>query len=261
MELSGLVASRTQADVFFAHEDSGASAVFYALNSGGSLLSTFTLSNASATDWEDIAIGPGPGGGSYVYIGEIGDNAARSGSTGRSEIILYRVPEPQVTASSTSLAGWARLRFTYPDKAHDAETLMVDPVTGDILIVTKENNGASKVFRASGSTAADTPTVLELQATLSIGTSGERSALITAGDVSPSGDAVILRSYTAIWHWCRQSTWADTFKVNPTELPSATETQGEALTFAADGRSWYSSGEELSSSTPGSIYQGLASCP
>jgi hypothetical protein len=248
---------------FYCHTDSGATAMFFALNSIGTLLGTFTLSGVTAIDWEDIAIGPGPTSGSYLYIGDIGDNAARTGTgTARTDIIVYRMPEPSVSTSSTSssISNWQRLRFTYPDKAHDAETLMVDPVTGDIVIVTKETNGASKVFRAAGTVAADSSTVLELQATLSIGTSGSNSELVTAGDISPSGDAVIVRSYTAIWLWCRQSTWTSTFSVTPTELPSATETQGEALTFSSDGLSWYSSGEETSSSVPGSLYHGVATC-
>jgi hypothetical protein len=259
-ELSGLVASRAHPGVLYAHADSGSGAVFYAMTVAGASLGTFTLGGATATDWEDISVGPGPSAGTFVYVSDTGDNAARTGSgTPRTEIQVYRVPEPAVSATTSvgaqTLSTWQRLRFTYPDKAHDAETLMVDPVTGDMLIVTKETSGASKVFRAAGSTPADTPTVLELVTTLSIGSSGADSALVTAGDISPSGDSVILRSYTAIWLWCRGSTWASTFGAAPTELPSASEPKGEGLTFSSDGKAWYSAGE-----TSTTIYQASASC-
>lgn len=259
-ELSGLVASRAHPGVLYAQSDSGGP-VIYAMGVTGTLLGTFTFSDVKAIDWEDISVGPGPGSGSYIYVGDIGDNAAREGGgTPRSDIIVYRLPEPNVTASasvgSQTITSWERLRFAYPDGAHDAETLMVDPVTGDLLIVTKEDSGASKVFRAAGTTPVDTTTVLELQATLSIGTDGKDSALVTAGDISPNGDAIILRTYKAIWQWCRQSTWANTFSGDRTKLPEATEDQGEGLTFASDGKAWYSAGEGSTT-----IYQGLAACP
>ena len=259
-ELSGLVASRANPGVLYAQTDSG-TAVVYAMSVTGTQLGTFTLTGVKAIDWEDISVGPGPNSGSYLYIGDIGDNAAREGGgTPRTDIIVYRLPEPSVTASasvgSLSITNWERLRLTYPDGPHDSETLMVDPVTGDLLIVTKEDSGASKVFLAAGTTPADTTTVLKLQATLSIGTSGKDNALVTAGDISPSGEAIILRTYKAIWQWCRQSDWASTFGIAPTQLPDATEPQSEGLTFSYDGRAWYSAGE----GDP-TIYQGLSTCP
>lgn len=258
-QLSGMVASRAHPGVMYAHLDTGTGAAFYVMTVAGASLGSFALSGATATDWEDIAVGPGPTAGSFIFVGDIGDNAARTGGgNARSEIQVYRVPEPDVDASTSvgakTLNDWQRLRFTYPDKAHDAETLMVDPVTGDILIITKESNGASQVLRAAGSTPADTPTVLELLATLSLPSSGQ-GAQAAAGDISPSGESIILRTYTAIWLWCRASSWASTFGASPTELPSASEQQSEGLTFAADGQSWYSAGE-----TSTAIYQGSASC-
>jgi hypothetical protein len=258
--LSGLVASRAHPGVLYAHADHGTGAIVYALTVTGASLGSFTLSGATVTDWEDISVGPGPNPGSFVYVGDIGDNAARTGSgSKRTEIQVYRVPEPAVSATtplgSLSVTNWQRLRFSYPDAAHDAETLMVDPVTGDLLVVTKETSGVSKVFRAPGTTPADSPTVLELVATLAIGSSGAQSALVTAGDIAPGGESVILRSYAAIWLWCRQGTWTSTFAVAPTELPSASEPQSEGLSFSSDGKAWYSAGE-----TSTTLYQATSGC-
>jgi hypothetical protein len=246
--------------VLFAHEDSGSSATFYALSVSGTTLGTYTLSGATATDWEDIALGPQNGSGNFIYLGDIGDNAARTGSgTPRTEISVFRVKEPSVSldsnAGQVSLSGWERMRFQYPDSAHDAETLMVDPVTSDILIVTKETNGQSKVFRAPGSASTSAVTPLESVATLTFGTSGQ-SALATAGDISPTGDRVIIRTYTAILLWTRGASWSETFSAEPIQVPSPSQKQGEGLTFSADGRQWFAAGEQENP-----IYAGTATCP
>ena len=42
----------------------------YALNvTSGNLLATYKLKGTDNCDWEDMAIGPGPGGINYIYIG------------------------------------------------------------------------------------------------------------------------------------------------------------------------------------------------
>ena len=52
----------------------------------------YALDGATAIDWEDIAIGPGPQAETpYLYVGDIGDNAER-----RPNIVVYRVAEPKV---------------------------------------------------------------------------------------------------------------------------------------------------------------------
>ena len=82
-----------------------------------------------------------PNGRPLLYVGDIGDNASR-----RASIDVYRVPEPRVGAAASAPA--ARLRLRYPDGAHDAEALLVDPLRGDLVIVTKVL-GAARAYRAS----------------------------------------------------------------------------------------------------------------
>ncbi len=83
------------------------------------------------------------------------------------------------------------LTFTYPDGAHDAEALMVDPVSGDLVIVTKDwtLTGHSQVFRAPGDLAAGSTTVLEQVARLDL----PFGTLVTGADVSADGRVVALR--------------------------------------------------------------------
>ncbi|MBN1607096.1 MAG: hypothetical protein JW940_10720 [Polyangiaceae bacterium] len=258
---SGMVASRKNVGVLYAHLDAGGTATVFVTTPTGTDLGLLKLEGATTTDWEDIAVGPGPGDGSYLYVGDIGDNAARGmGGSARTEIQVYRFPEPDLSASSAagavSITDWEVLRFTYPDAAHDAETLVVDPVSGDIVIITKENDGLSTVFTAPGDTTADSTTELESATTVRIGPSGAQNAQAGAGDISPNGDRIIVRAYTTLLLWARKNTWTATFAEAAIELPQAEEPQSEGLTFAADGKAWYSAGERAAV-----IYQGTATCP
>ena len=134
-EVSGMVLSRKNSGVLWVHNDSGDSARVYALTLDGRLIATFILVGVDAIDWEDIAIGPGPEPGlDYIYVADIGDNGFS-----REEIEIYRFPEPLVDKGTQSVLvdRVERIVLSYPDQAHDAETLLVDPVDGGIYIITK----------------------------------------------------------------------------------------------------------------------------
>src|SRR5947209_17594710 len=73
-ESSGIVASRTYPGVFWTHNDSGDRPRLYAITRDGKLAGRWLVPNAKAYDWEDIAAGPAPGGRTWLYIGDIGDN-------------------------------------------------------------------------------------------------------------------------------------------------------------------------------------------
>lgn len=136
-EASGIAASRKNDDVFWTLNDSGDSPRIFAFNSNGAHLGIYNLSPAFNNDYEDIAIGPGPTDGvDYLYIGDIGDNSAV-----RSTIKVYRVPEPTVDKNQSpinvNLTNVETITLRYHDGARDAETLMIDPITKDIYIISK----------------------------------------------------------------------------------------------------------------------------
>jgi len=260
-QLSGLVASRTQPGVLFGHEDSTGAPIVYGLDASGRALLALTLDGAPNTDWEDIAVGPGPDGASQLFIGDIGDNPVRTGGTPRAEIQVLRLPEPRLAAGDAfaerTLAAVDVLRFTYPEGVHEAETLLVHPQTGDLFIVTRSTTGDSRVYRAPASTPVDTPTVLEEVARVAFDPSGQ-GALATAGDISPSGDRVLLRTYTTVYLWpvAAGAPLEAAFEREPRVFPWAIEPQGEALTFTADGRAWLAAGEQSPT-----IYRADGTCP
>lgn len=97
-EASGIVESRRSPGTLWLHNDSGAGPRIVALAKTGAAQAIYDLAGASARDWEDLALGPGPvRGQSYLYIGDIGDNGES-----RASIDIYRVAEPDVTMGSTT---------------------------------------------------------------------------------------------------------------------------------------------------------------
>jgi hypothetical protein len=226
-ELSGLVRSRSQPDLLWSHDDSGAGPVLYGLRVDGRVAARPTVTGAQAEDWEDIAAGPGQDGQPLLYVGDIGDNTAR-----RAAIDVYRVPEPPVRAAATAPA--ARLRLRYPDGAHDAEALLVDPVRADLVIVTKVL-GSARAYRASARAPAGSQTTLRSGPAIGM-------SLVTAGDVSADGRIVVLRGYDRVGVWVRRgrerltTTLRRAPCLSPTSL--AGEGQGEAIALDRRGRSF-----------------------
>jgi hypothetical protein len=229
-EISGLVVSPTQRGVLWAHNDSGDRARIFALRSDGSLIASLDVPGAEATDWEDIAVGPGDD----LLLGDIGDNKSVSKA-----IDIYRVPEPRVAdGPSSTTAAATRLRLTYPDGAHDAETLLADPRTGEIVIVTKRFDGRSGVYAAQARGGSG-EAVLRHTGDLRLGLAG----LATAGDVSADGRTVAIRTYTALYAWTRKpgASLAATLAHKPCagSAQLGREGQGESLALSRDGRSFF----------------------
>jgi len=236
VELSGLVLSRAQPEVLWTHNDSGDRARIFAIAPNGGLLADVAVSAADAVDWEDIAIGRAPTRGSRdaLYIGDIGDN-----SETRPTVVIYRVPEPRFAGGPPNATAPAeRLALRYPDGAHDAEALLVDPSNGALVIVTKSYGGRAGVYVADSPSAAAT-TTLRRAGRVSLGV-GEP---VTAGDISADGRTIALRTYDHAFVWSRRGgeSLAAALGRRPCS-PDAdllVEGQGEALALTGDGRAFY----------------------
>ncbi len=246
-ELSGIATSRRNPGVLYVHNDSGDGPRVYALNEKAHLLGVLTIQGAQNRDWEDIAIGPGPDPSvSYVYIGDIGDNGSK-----RSEIIVYRVAEPKVDAAAPfgqmTIGPAEAIRLTYPDGPRDAETLLVDPLTRDLYIISKRDL-VPRVYRAAYPQAAHAPvrsrampppTKLERVAQLPLGT------FPTGGSVSPDGRRVIIRGmfHAVLWERPAGEPLWHAFSDKPRAIPVASEPQGEAICFDSKGQGYFTISE------------------
>ena len=226
MEASGLVASRDHADVFWIHNDSGDSARIFAASRAGADLGTWTVLGATALDWEDIAIGPGATPGTdALYIADIGDNALA-----RANVKLYRVAEPDPGAGGASTVASESLTLAYADGAHNAEALLVDPVDGSIVIVSKEASGSAGIYTAPASWGSAATLTRVGQLALGAGT------LVTGGDVAPDGKTIALRTYGSLLVVDRPSSTSVAAALAGVSCSAqvAAEAQGEAVAFLAD---------------------------
>ena len=239
-EVSGVVESRSRRGVLWMHNDSGDTARLFAVGPNGRTLGRFTLAGVEALDWEDIAAGPGPDAGRrYLYVGDIGDN-----DRDRRTISILRLPEPVVEPAAVPVSRAVavdRLVLRYPDGAHDAEALLVDPRSGDLVVVTKELDGRARVYRAPGRLAAGSETTLRRVATLRLGL----AVLVTGGDVSRSGSVVALRTYGSVLLFARPAgkpLWG-AFAGRRCRGIAPPELQGEAIAVSSGGRSYVTVGE------------------
>ncbi|HKX62181.1 MAG TPA: lamin tail domain-containing protein [Verrucomicrobiae bacterium] len=198
-EASGLAASRRNFGVLWTHND-GSGENIYALSTNGARLATFDFSK-SVDDTEDIAVGPGPLSGlSYLYLGDIGGN--QGSSTVRSEIKIVRMPEPVVDLAwagnprSPNFDDVETFTLLYPDGSHDAETLMVDPISGDVFVATKQEVGA-RLYRVNLMALPNQSTVtMEFVRTVSFD-------LASGGDISAEGTQIVLRREDSAMSWGR----------------------------------------------------------
>ena len=239
-ESSGLVASRLNPDVFWTHNDSGEGPFIFAFDRQGRRRGVWRVEGAKARDWEDIAIGPGPlKNRPYIYVGDIGDNGSR-----REEIVIYRFPEPAIEASDressrrnprpTETADVIRLQ--YPDEAHDAETLMVHPSSGDIYIVTKTLY-ASAVYKLNSTPSLERMNTLVLVGEIRL--PSPLGSVITGGDISPDGRRAVLCDYLGAYELRLAASSSEDFdtiwKQAAVNVPLGPRRQGEAVCYRLDG--------------------------
>jgi hypothetical protein len=266
VETSGLMQSRLNRDVFWAHNDNGNDHRLFALNRDGTYLATYDLDLASAQDVEGLAMGPGPiPGRNYLYLGDVGANwrivgcstpnvdtgdcagcpniPARCGGgicdcRGR-ELHVYRTEEPAVAPGQAfvAVADVAVETFVlrFPDamlgQRQDVEAMMVDPRGGDLYLVTKHTTPA-RLLRAAAPLSAAEPNVLEPVAELPWG--GESQA--TGGDISADGWLVGVRRYGDAHVWVRApgATIAEAVQGEDCRVPAG-EIQAESFAFDVDG--------------------------
>jgi Tol biopolymer transport system component len=230
-EISGMAFSRIHPNLIYTHTDSGGEPTVYLLDSMGKELGEIKLEKAKNRDWEDIAVGPGPGGKSYVYVGEIGDNEGN-----HSEVCIYRFEEPSKIEEEQKVKPDI-LRLTFPDGARDAETLMIDPVTGDLFMVSKreEKNRLYRIPHDAFSLGK-----IQLEELQHFNFSGS-----VAGDISGDGSKILIKNYFAIYYWERKSgeTIPEALRRNPKRLPYVPEPQGEAVCFNPNGSSYFTLSE------------------
>lgn len=239
-ETSGIAASGIFKDMFYVHNDSGDESRFFMITSDGKLHHILKYDGNNPSDCEDIAVGPGPiKEKNYVYVGDIGDNG-----TDRDAITIYRFEEKQLWLKDSIINLTSqKLYLQYPDGQKDAETLMIDPVDKLFYIVTKRKDTVRIYTSPLNHKANDTLTLTFRGKLFFEGTKPFK--WITGGDISKAGDKILLKSYEKVYYWKRagkEHLW-QTLQKKTQILTYQVEKMGEAIGFAADGKSYYTVSE------------------
>ncbi len=234
VEASGLVESVKQPSLLWSHEDAGSLNEIFLLTNQGKILNRYALP-VNNYDWEDLAIGPGPmSGETYLYLADIGAN-----DNNRGERTIYRFAEPKDVTVTTKLENIDAIRFKFPDGGFDSETILLDPLTKDIFIVTKFLAKA-KIYRLAYPQTINKIVDAEKIGEMTVGFD------LTGGAVSTDGKEIIVRAYSGIYYWKRvgNESIGQAIQRSPDkQLPYTLEPQGEAVCFETAGKGYFTLSE------------------
>jgi hypothetical protein len=239
-EISGIAASTKYPGMYWVHNDSGEkSGRIFLIDGAGKLRATVDLPTAKPRDWEEIAVGPGPEPDkSYIYIGDIGNNAASSNVDTK----IYRLPEPSVTTSGggsqtvKATDPVDTLRFTYSGSAsgtsgaRDAEAFVVDPRTRDLYLITKREADKVNLYKMAYPQSTSTTNKAEfLRYTPFAG--------VVGASMSKDGRGLLVKNYSRVFFYPRvgEESLDKTLDHEAEKPPYRQEPQGEAISFTSGG--------------------------
>ena len=238
-EASGLARSKIYKDVLYTHNDSGDKNVIYVINKDGESIGKLVIEGCPARDWEDISVGPGPDNGkSYIYIANIGDNKAVYDKK-----YIYRFREPELKFDKIpfrlSIHDAETITFQYPDGNRDAETLLTDPLTLDLYVITKREDNV-RIYRLPYPQSTVDLIIADCIGSLKL-------TMVVGGDISSSGTELIIKTYESVYIFNRkpEERVSDALKNSFIEILSyISEPQGEGICLEIDGSGFYTISEE-----------------
>jgi len=246
-EVSGLSASTRHEGVLWLHDDGGNPARLFAVTTTGRRLASFNVDGVVKTDWEDIESFQ-LDGRSYLLVADVGDNGGL-----RRSLQLHVFEEPGEIANGRLRPAWS-IAFRWPDGPRDAEAVAVDPVRGEVLLISKKRQ-PPELFVVP----LRPPTVRLLTARplgtlyglpgLEDGTSAAgRTPLarqVTAASLSPDRRTLAVMTYRhlLLYHRREGQDWANAVAGSPVVSALPWLPQAEALGWSADGKALYATGE------------------
>ena len=214
VESSGLVAT---GDLFLTVNDSGDSGRVFAVDRSGATVGVTSWAE-DPVDVESLA----PAGPGEVWVGDTGDN-----SRARDSISVFKVPygvgDREVTPTSYELV--------YPDRAHDAETLLANPTTGQLFVVSKDIFGGT-TYAAPRRLSSDHPNRLRAVA--------DGFTFATDGSFFPDGRHYVVRGYTDA------TVYSFPDHEPLVSFPLPTQKQGEGISVGPDGQLYLSTEGQFS---------------
>lgn len=210
VEASGLV---VQDGLFLTTNDSGDSGRVFAVDPE-------TGRTVGVTTWADQPLDVealAPAGEGRVWVGDIGDNLQQ-----RDSVRVTRVPvgRGDRAASGTSYD------LLLPGPARDAESLLSHPVTGRLLVASKDIFGPA-IFAAPAELTPDRANLMRRI--------GPTVSFATDAAFLPGGEHLLVRNYEQAVVY----TFPGLDRVGAVTLPD--QQQGEAVAVGADGRVYVTS--------------------
>lgn len=230
-EASGLAASINNPGYFWTINDSGNPAEVFLIDDHAKIKLVCKLTNATNRDWEEIRISRDKGK-NYLYVGDIGDNKAEFNLK-----FIYRFEEPQLTnANEMIIEDIDTLILKMPDGRRDTESIMIDPFTNDLYLLSKREDSI-RLYLKQYPFLSDT-LILDKMLTMPFHN-------IVSADISADGQEVLMKNYDKIFYWRKsgEESISQLLEKEPIMLPYKPEKQGEAITWALDGAGFYTLSE------------------
>lgn len=236
-EASGMAICRSNPEFIWLHNDSGDSARLFLIDRKGETVAIVTLDDVSPFDWEDMSSFT-LDGEHWLLIADTGDNS-RARTSRKNPCRLLLVREPKITSLTgnknekvqkikTSVT--ATIELTYPNGPEDCESIAVDSVRREVLLVTKSGLVDCQLLKADLVTLPGRHKVTLHE----IGKPGVPFA--TAMDVSPDGQRMLIASMFvgAVLERGASESWEDAARRGASVIKLPARRQGETACFDVD---------------------------
>ncbi|TRW25140.1 hypothetical protein FMM05_07480 [Flavobacterium zepuense] len=176
----------------WALEDSGNDNKIYKIADDGSVAKEVTITNATNTDWEDMAADKE----GNIYIGDFGNN-----NNDRKDLAIYKLAAGNLGTAADKITFYYSEQKAFPPKKsewiYDVESFFVQ--NGNFYLFTKNRSkgfdGTVSVYRVPNKAGNHAAKLLG-----TIKTCGDyHTCALTSADISPDGTKVVLLSGDKIW--------------------------------------------------------------
>ena len=236
LEASGLVESIANPKHLWTMNDSGNPPEVFLIDQSAQIKLVCKLQGIKNRDFEDIAIGAGPEAGkNYVYVADIGDNLEKFETK-----LIYRFEEPILSDDQSELliTQFDTIQIRLPDKIRDTETIIMDPITSDLYLVSKREDSV----RLYSVPFPFDKEIMTAQFLVKL-----PFHKIVAGSISTEGSEVLLKDYEQVYYWKNSSGLAlpQLLQTTPEVLAYDREPQGESICWDRDGTGYYTLSEKV----------------
>lgn len=182
VEASGLAVSAQVPDLAYTLNDSGNKPMVYAIKiSTGQTVGRADLSRYDLEDTESLYVDPR----GQMWVGDLGDN-----DHSRNDVSILRFPEPGLGVHKIRTA--ERFGIRYSDGRVDVEGMLVNPVSGQVFLASRNRLGGAGTMYALSSLQ---PGARNMATNMEV----EIPADVSDATFSTDGSVALLRTPSSVW--------------------------------------------------------------